>query len=108
KWLPAVCIAGPAAPQSIEDVQFLEAESAQPLTDRSDAAAFLAPGENGVDPHSGEIAALAVWGGRDVLTLSDGSLALSRRGAAAVKGKVAAGPVLKRARRAAQFGKLRQ
>ncbi|MGB7759906.1 MAG: glycosyltransferase [Bryobacteraceae bacterium] len=82
-WAPAVCFTGPrpAEPQTIEDVCFTPAEAAPP-SGAAEAPALLAPASSGLDPQSGELAALAVWAGRQSLRLPDGSLAMSREYAA--------------------------
>jgi glycosyltransferase involved in cell wall biosynthesis len=84
-WAPAVRFAGPrpAEPQTIEDICFdeAEAEAARP-GGAAEAPAWLLPGSNGLDRHSGELAALAVWAGQPVRGLPDGSVAMSRRYAA--------------------------
>ena len=82
-WAPAVRFAGPrpAEPQTIEDVCFDEAEAPRPCG-MAEAPAWLVPGANGLDRHSGELAALAVWAGQSSRGLPDGSMAMSRKYAA--------------------------
>jgi glycosyltransferase involved in cell wall biosynthesis len=79
-WAPAVCFAGPrpAESQTIEDVCFSSAAEAPPPSGVSGAPALVVPGSGGLDRQSGELAALAVWGGHQSLRLPDGSMAISR------------------------------
>jgi glycosyltransferase involved in cell wall biosynthesis len=72
---PSVCIVGQPVDQTLADCAFIgRREEAPP-----GARAFLIPGSNAwLDPHSGEYAALAVWGGKTPLRLPDGSVALAR------------------------------
>ncbi|HEY1220422.1 MAG TPA: glycosyltransferase [Bryobacteraceae bacterium] len=83
-WAPAVCFAGPrpAEPQTIEDVCFTSTAEATPPAGAAEAPALLVPGSGELDRQSGELAALAVWGGHRSLRLPDGSTALSREYAA--------------------------
>jgi len=95
-WSPAVCI---AAPESQIGRQTIVDWIPVALTDAAappHGAAFLSPGSaRDLSTDSGELAALAVWGGRQRLELPDGSLALSRsaflegspRSAASVRSK---------------------
>ena len=75
RWAPSVCIVGRPAEQTLADCAFLRRpEDAPP-----GAGAFLLPGSRAaLDPHSGEYAALAVWGGKSPLRLADGSVARAR------------------------------
>src|SRR5262249_12428454 len=60
------------------------------LVQSSGAPALLVAENADVDPHSAELAALAVWGGHPSLRLPDRSVALSRRiaGAAETLGEI--------------------
>ena len=82
-WAPAVRFAGPrpAEPQTIEDIRFSEREVAPPAG-AAEAPAWLVPGSNGLDRHSCELAALAVWAGQTSQSLPDGSMAMAREFAA--------------------------
>jgi glycosyltransferase involved in cell wall biosynthesis len=78
-WSPAVCIVASeeqVGRQTIRDCAFIPAaHDAQEIR----GAAFLVPGTaQQLRPESGELAAIAVWGGRQSLRLIDGSVALSR------------------------------
>jgi glycosyltransferase involved in cell wall biosynthesis/GT2 family glycosyltransferase len=79
RWSPAVCIAameGRMERQTIHDWAAV-AGADDDAVGRS--SAFLVPGKaQRLRPESGELAALAVWGGRQHLELPDGSVALSR------------------------------
>jgi glycosyltransferase involved in cell wall biosynthesis/GT2 family glycosyltransferase len=77
EWAPAVCLLGPepAAPQTIADW------SRGPVAE-SRATAFWKPSAS-PDAHAAEWCALAVWGGKAPLRLSDGSQALPHPAAAA-------------------------
>jgi glycosyltransferase involved in cell wall biosynthesis/GT2 family glycosyltransferase len=79
-WAPAVCFAGPppAEPQTIEDICFAQAAQTTPPSGAAEAPAWLVPGKGELDRQSGELAALAVWAGRRLLRLPDGSMAVSR------------------------------
>ncbi len=83
-WAPAVCFAGPrpAEPQTIEDVCYTPAAEFTPPSGAAEAPALLVPGSSELDPQSGELAALAVWAGRQTLRLPDGSMAVAREYAA--------------------------
>jgi glycosyltransferase involved in cell wall biosynthesis/GT2 family glycosyltransferase len=83
-WAPAICFAGPrpAETQTIEDVCFAPKEGVMPPSGAAEAPALLVPGSSGLDRHSGELAALAVWAGHQSLRLPDGSMAISREYAA--------------------------
>ena len=83
-WAPAICFAGPrpAETQTIEDVSFAPKEGVMPPSGAAEAPALLVPGSSGLDRHSGELAALAVWAGHQSLRLPDGSMAISREYAA--------------------------
>lgn len=83
-WAPAVRFDGPypAEPQTIEDIRYSGAATIAPPFAAAEAPALLVPASGGLDRESGELAALAVWAGRESLTLRDGSLALSREYAA--------------------------
>src|SRR5579885_929046 len=83
-WEPAVCILAAEeglvpARQTIEDVQVLcETDPARALA-ASRAPAFLIPALEGItDPQSAELCALAVFSGKSVVRLPDGSLGLAR------------------------------
>jgi glycosyltransferase involved in cell wall biosynthesis/GT2 family glycosyltransferase len=72
RWEPSVCIIGEADRQTLADCAFIRRPEEAP----PDASAFLVPGSGAfLDPHDGEYAALAVWGGRSPLRLPDGSVA---------------------------------
>lgn len=89
EWAPAAIVVGTLRnkQQSILDWKEADFAEAAELARRRTAPAFLIPAEGGVDAHSAELAALAVWGGGDRLRLPDGSLALSGRGlSAALRG----------------------
>jgi len=79
-WAPAVCFDGPrpTEPQTIDDVRFTGEAEVAPLSGADEAPAWLAPGSSAVDRQSSELAALAVWAGRQWLRLPDGSMAMSR------------------------------
>jgi glycosyltransferase involved in cell wall biosynthesis len=79
RWAPAVCIVNATVPaaQSIEDVQLMAGDAGN-----SSAPAFLVAGTGGLESHSAELAALAVWSGHKSLRLPDGSNAFSRAGMA--------------------------
>jgi glycosyltransferase involved in cell wall biosynthesis len=81
RWEPAVCIMGTqtATEQTIEDLQTVESTDPARALAASRAGAFLLPGNNALDSHSAEFAALAVWSGNDCAGLPDGSMAVSRR-----------------------------
>jgi len=89
-WAPAVSIAGPrpAESQTIEDVCFVPAAEITPPSGAAQAPALLVPGSSGLDRQSGELAALAVWAGRQSLRLPDGSMAISREYAAKHKHRI--------------------
>lgn len=80
QWSPAVLIAAPESQigrQTIRDWAPLAPGADLPPSRDS---AILVPGNaGGLRPESGELAALASWGGRHRLELRDGSLALSRK-----------------------------
>ena len=80
EWEPAVCFAGapPAAAQTIQDYQAIDAARCADLLHASRAQAFLIPSAGGADSIAAEMAALAVWGGRSRVRLPDGSIAVSR------------------------------
>ena len=94
RWSPAVCLisSAPPAPQTIQDVQIEGTSGQKPIVERSTAPAFLLCKQAGVDPHSAEMAALAVWGGHKELQLPDGSEVLSRRAAEMWRGNDQAKP----------------
>jgi GT2 family glycosyltransferase len=89
-WAPAICFAGPrpAETQTIEDVSFAPKEGVMPPSGAAEAPALLVPGSSGLDRHSGELAALAVWAGHQSLRLPDGSMAISREYAAKHKHRI--------------------
>lgn len=83
-WEPAVCVLSAESrqarvQQTIEDVQVLcETDPARALA-ASRAPAFLIPPPEGItDPQSAELCALAVFSGKSVVRLPDGSLGLAR------------------------------
>lgn len=79
RWAPAVSIAGLEGRMERQTIR-----DWAPVSTADDAAAvrgsaFLVAGRaERLRPESGELAALAVWGGRQQLELPDGSVALSR------------------------------
>lgn len=79
-WEPAVCFAGslPAAEQTIQDCEAVDAARCGDLLRASRAQAFLIPSAGGADSIAAEMAALAAWGGRSRVALLDGSVAVSR------------------------------
>jgi glycosyltransferase involved in cell wall biosynthesis len=81
RWEPAVCVVGtqPATGQTIEDWQAIDSTDPAQALAASKAGAFLLTGNQSLDPHSAELAGLAVWGGNRSIRLADGSVALSRR-----------------------------
>lgn len=71
-WEPSVCIIGQAVEQTLADCAFIRHPEESP----PDTCAVLVPGsDTSLDLHSGEYAALAVWGGKSPLRLPDGSVA---------------------------------
>ncbi len=90
RWEPAVCVIGGqhVTEQTIADWQAVEtADPTHALAD-STADSFLLPGNDPIDPHSAELAALAVWGGSRSIQLPDGAVAVSRRELARSKGRL--------------------
>jgi glycosyltransferase involved in cell wall biosynthesis len=83
-WMPAVCVAGGAdtSQQTIRDLQKVSAGAVEAVCAQSRAPAILIPGSAPLDPHSAELAALAVWGGTESVRFGDGSLAISRQASA--------------------------
>ncbi len=79
-WEPAVCFAGapPAAEQTIQDWEAVDAVRCEDLLRASRAEAFLVPSGSGDDPLAAEMAALAAWGSGNPVRLQDGSVAVSR------------------------------
>ena len=79
-WEPAVCITGrpELTGQTIQDCEARDAVACEDLLSRSRAAAFLIPAAGGAASQSAELAAMAVWGGKDCVRLPDGSIAASR------------------------------
>lgn len=87
RWEPAVCVIGapPATEQTIEDWEADETAEPSRALATSRADAFLLSGRAALDPHSAELAALAVWGGKSSIQLPDGSVAMSRQALAKSK-----------------------
>jgi hypothetical protein len=83
RWSPAVCLVSPTPhkPQTIEDIELRITGDRCPPDELSAAPAFLLTESGDIDPHSAELAALAVWSGRSECQLPDGSVALSREAA---------------------------
>jgi glycosyltransferase involved in cell wall biosynthesis/GT2 family glycosyltransferase len=79
RWSPAVSIAGLEGRMECQTIRDWAAVSAADDEAMARGSAFLVAGRaQRLRPESGELAALAVWGGRQHLELPDGSVALSR------------------------------
>jgi glycosyltransferase involved in cell wall biosynthesis len=81
RWAPAVCVIAkePHREQTISDVASVREAEPLDIVHSTTARAFLIPAAGTrLDRHSAELCAIATWGGRDTVTLPDGSLCVSR------------------------------
>lgn len=81
RWAPSVCLIAKESPQehTISDVANVALAEPLDMVQSTTAPAFLIPAaEKTLECHSAELCAIAIWGGRDLLKLPDGSLCVSR------------------------------